>query len=1144
MARNVPAIPEQIKGRLRGTPRLRSTLSDIRQTLSPARYSALLAWLPNVRHKGRGVFSGQFPSHITRLKGDWPLDPIPPEDEIRWATELLKPHSSRIRTFLERTAEFERTALAGDYRACFGFLDSIERDIGLSLWLVETRIALLQAAHGLERQKGYVNSIRASRVSNPVAVLAFYFSERNEPATNPFHFKRLMVERSEKWDVHQDYKDYLLFRIADECNFSLEKCANILRFEATSSVVDYYDTYVRLAQRAILDTRLPDSLLFGLETLAETTNDHRICKVLILNNSGKSRTSTLRSKQLECPDNLVQESFLRAVAAADSSSDVDPMDVSLRFASARARAELATEQQEGSGLGDRIERLCSLLITKNEAPEDAYLETVRLTSAFRLTSLSAQLARFANDQYTSHPISTTRDALNAFLNSPYLDPHDLAWLPKSIIPPYGKILLETYGPTPALAAELWRASIDLPGYDESSIEETFGLGKDTAVQIKIHRAILREDPLTGLDFARELDQSKSRYTRRLAARYIAHCLLELRRLDEAVDFVVDRVISDPAIASMLPIAECAERLDKPARRSLAGRLSTPILLDLFARNVSDRLDNLRAYAYEDFLIAHGLDRPSGLSKLIERFDRNGLIYYLQKICIPGIMQVSSAFRGSQELEQERLAICSTLRQIDPPNAKEYESEIRQITRNQIIQLGVRHVDKSRIFVDLAAIRRWAERNLKEGFARYRALLEAGVDTGATAFADAIEDALEGGKPAQAVLALPKNEANDLLDELVSRLFAECMTNPEYGLDCYLSMRIRHGALSGQLRGPLEEQKIITQRESGSQQYKSNEFWLEKLCNLSPAVQLHVDARLALFSHDYDAAIDKFAGEFIQVHSAEKEVGLFSKTPPPLFLGGIATEVKQDTTFDDFISVCFNWFWQHVEFDLKTVRKRIDEELKPKLYSLFAALQSDLEGLVGEIPTPDLDRAIRIAQTGAQNALNQVNEWFRLRKPESPPSLSLEEIIDIGLQCVKNIHPEFRPYITQTIPVTPPFLAWTPLTDIFFIVFENIQKHSGIMRPAIEITASEAQDQFRIMVTSEIGDSVNLTESESRVANIKQVISEGSYQRGARSEGGTGLMKLKKIIGHNPKKPNHLDFGFTHDNRFFVELELPYWEIPA
>ncbi len=1136
-------IPEKIKSRLRGTSHLRATVSDIRQTISPTRYSTLIPWLHIVRHDGRGVFSGQFPSHITRLKRDPLFEAIPPDDEIRWATELLKYHASKIDSFVGRKAEYERSILTGNYSECSDALDSIERDFGFSMWSIETRIALLQAAHGLERQKGYVNSIRAVRITNPVAVIAFFASHRNEPATNPLHFKSLMVEHAEKWKIESQYKDYLLFRIADICDFTPERCAALLRFEATSAVIDYYDSYVRLAQRAILDSGLPNSLLSGLEALAQTISDPRISKVLFLSNSAKCRMSILRRQELASLDYWVQQDYTGAIAAAESSLRADAMDVTLRFVAAQANAEMGIEKPEGSGLGDRIEKLCSLLVTKHESTGDAYLETLRLTSAFHLTGFSSQLARFVSDQYSNHPVSATAETLKAFLNNPYLDPRDLAWLPKRLTLSYSKALFDAYGLSAGVAAELWRSGAELPGFDPSCAERTFTLGNGVVLEIKIHRELEFEHFDVALSLARELDQRRSQYTRRLAARYIAHCLLKLRRHDEAIDFVVERTMSDPAAVFMLPISDCAERLDKPTRKLFAGKLSTPIVLDLFSRYASDRLDNVRAYAYEDFLIANGVERPSEILRFAERFDRKLLIYYLHKICVPGIMQVSSAFRGSQELEQERLAICSMLRQIDEPNTKEYESEIREITRNQVIQAGVRYVDKSRIFVDLAAIHRWAERNLKEGFVRYRALLEAGVDTGVTAFTEALEDALEKGDATRAVLALPKNEANDLLADLVSRVFVECMTNPEYGLDCYLSMRIRHGALSGQLRGPLEEQKIITQREGGSQQYKSNEFWLQKLNYLFPIVH-RVDTRLAQFSHDYDSAIDEFAREFIQVHSIEKESGLFSKALPELFLGAIASQVKPDTTFDDFISVCFHWFWQRVELDLKTVRKQIDEKLKPKVNSLFAALQSDLESVVAGAPTAELDRAILNAQTGAQNALNQVNEWFRLRKPETAPSLTIEEIIEIGLRCVESIHPDFRPQISQTIPTMTPFLDWTSLSDIFFIVFENIQRHSGIVRPAVEITASETQEQFRLMVKSEVDASVDRAEAEIRVARIKMAISEGSYQRGVRSEGGTGLMKLRKIIGQNTKKSNHLDFGFTQDNRFFVELELPYREISA
>ncbi len=70
--------------------------------------------------------------------------------------------------------------------------------------------------------------------------------------------------------------------------------------------------------------------------------------------------------------------------------------------------------------------------------------------------------------------------------------------------------------------------------------------------------------------------------------------------------------------------------------------------------------------------------------------------------------------------------------------------------------------------------------------------------------------------------------------------------------------------------------------------------------------------------------------------------------------------------------------------------------------------------------------------------------------------------------------------------------------------------------------------------------MDISEARNRVAKIKDAILGGAYQRGARSEGGTGRMKLRKIIG----KTTHLDFGFTSDTEFYVELEFPDPEIPA
>jgi hypothetical protein len=91
---------------------------------------------------------------------------------------------------------------------------------------------------------------------------------------------------------------------------------------------------------------------------------------------------------------------------------------------------------------------------------------------------------------------------------------------------------------------------------------------------------------------------------------------------------------------------------------------------------------------------------------------------------------------------------------------------------------------------------------------------------------------------------------------------------------------------------------------------------------------------------------------------------------------------------------------------------------------------------------------------------------------------------------------------------------------------------------VEITATENGDQVRISIKNEIGHVNDIGKARERVAKIKEAISEGAYQRGMRSEGGTGLMKLRKIIG----KARYLDFGFASDDQFYLEFDLILREI--
>ena len=396
------------------------------------------------------------------------------------------------------------------------------------------------------------------------------------------------------------------------------------------------------------------------------------------------------------------------------------------------------------------------------------------------------------------------------------------------------------------------------------------IGEDRLNLLDAQRFYQREDFAAAHTKGSLAWSSSNALVRRDAARLIASSLLLMDRTIDAIHFIVSAVVADSSLLQRMPIAKTVPRLDKPYRRKHAGDLTTPIILD-FARGYGSKLESYRNYAYEDFLLAHGLTRPTQLSSIVSRFDHTQLVYYLRYLCNPDTMQMSTAFVGTQDYEDERVSVLSLLSDLDPTNAKEYEAESRAITQNQVIRGGVSQVQENKIYVDEAALRKWADVNLRDIYSRYQALRGAQFSGSNVQLIQTLREAF---KESYVVLSLPENESIDLLIRMLEKLIDEFLSNTQHGLDCYLSMRVRHGSLAGQLRHPLESHQIITQREGDTNQYSRNEYWLNRAAGLYDDDLLRLDGALREFSQSYDQLIDTYSNEYVQIQSAERSKGLF------------------------------------------------------------------------------------------------------------------------------------------------------------------------------------------------------------------------------------------------------------------------------
>jgi hypothetical protein len=1095
-------------------------------------------WLKKSASANVGPFGDFQPSSIKSLRRKPVFPEIDGIQEIRWAAATVSAFRDELNEFVSLVGQYEIELLNGRYDYCEQLLNELDHARGFSLWAIENRLALYQLQNGLEKQKGYLKTlVDSGSHSNILSYICYACSHRNEDTTTPGRFSDLTRLTLGDAKIESSVRRYLLSRTLNEFPDQLEYLAPILRHELSSNIVDYYDTFVRVSHELLLSddnsqrTLARDLLVF----LAPQIPDPRIVKAAYLATGNSAYLKDLPHRNLKAESLMYAGHASMAHSEANQIRQTQPEDLSNYLTEAIAAAQLDAPKP-ANRLGDVIVDRLRAIVAKSDGFREAALGAAKMGLNFRLLPFVDVAGTLSWFEFDELPVMSLSHRQKIFLSSKFVDllPH----LSPTVGLLYAREVetLCTHETPIAFFLAQHSASPDALLEDEDVLPEVVS-------EVQMLRSLHAGDFTSALVPAETLCNSDQERFQRIGHRAFAFCLWNLDRVTDLIHFVSKICLTDPRSVDMLPLLTCAGALGKARRREMAAELSTSIVLDMCCKHASDDFTAERNYAYEDFLISQGLQRPSDLQSSLSRYPTQELIYYLREICRPDIMQMSTVFSGSKELEDERIAVCSILTELDSVNSKLYESEAREITRAQLIRLSVRQVEQSKIYVNLSAIRHLVEKEQTESFARYQALTRIGAGLENDTLVAELTLALALRKPIpRRLLEIPKNEAYEILVQMIPAIFRECISNAEHGLDCYLSMRIRHGTLSGQLRSPLEDHHLITQRKSGSDDYIENDYWGFQLYELDPDARQSVVEKLKSFSREYDNFISGIANDLIQIKSDVKPHGLFDTTITHIRLRAFAASITPDMTFDRFLDLTFELFWETTEVCLSRVRDVIDQELKPLLNELFHSLDADVTALANGKSCAALTREIKLAQTASQNSLERVKDWFHLPAPVVEPPLALEQLVDIGLEMVQSIHRSFKPQLYKDLAELPPFArALTMFSDIFFIIFDNIRRHSALDRPNVNIVARDLGETLNIRVENEVGIGLISKDLVDKIEGIKGRAFGAGYEQAVISEGGTGLIKLLKIVGRDRE---FLDFGFVEDKKFYVTFSLKKVEFDA
>jgi hypothetical protein len=1059
------------------------------------------------------------------------------ESEFAWAKIILSKCSEKINDYLNLYRQYSEYLFNGEYENASKILLSIENEFGYSLWLIKNKIALLQLTEGLEAQKNYTQQIKNELPNGTLCrVITHWTSVKNETQSTFLRYSQQIESICNKLDpVNQlGYREYMRYHLLDKEDFDPEKYMHVLRISYSSSLIDYYEAFVSFLRVLCVnpDQRFRSKVLNTISNKKLLFNDDRLDFFKSLLNIQPFNQNQFA--QIEAFDNIVDLNFEFIDKSLYSFSNFQLKMIADSLKRALISPNLIDVEDCNVNVADnsikeKIENKLSRVIRHGiiEASEEFnYLNKLAINfSGYSWSTLLVIALNKEDPSYNEQIFDSEILALKVPIFHPYFI---TCYSDGNSLETYKEICVKYYNNSSYLNYCL--SLIDL---NKLEIPVT----KDNIYSDLIKGLIdsKRGDLDLAIDFGKKLIDSNIFYFKRRGFGLVSHSHFRLRDYRMACKSIADCYVNYSDFYPFLPLALICEEIKSgtPEWESVSSLIDFSIVIDAYNNHIDKNLEIERKFAYEDFLIKNGMSKPSELEYCIGEFELKKIVYYLRFVCIESTMDTSGAFGGSSEVIQERLQICRILVNIDPSNEEIYRKEINEIVRRQIIASRRKEVDQSRIYVDTKNVKNYCETELKESFNRYIAYLKFNL-----------KFSLAKGKITNSILNstmnIPDDEVNSLLRLMIQEI-TDAYLSPDFGLDRFLSTRIRHGILEGHLRRPIQNHNLITNREFKNGPYLRNNYWLEKLSSKSLINKFN--SAFSKFSESYDNLI----GTIISWLQINKKGGLINFSFSDDDIKTISSKITKETKLIEFIDLIINVLDSTLVVHLITIREELNGTAKTIAKQLLTELQESTI-IANNQTSNELHNSISKARTDLQVQFDKIIEWFVPPSTGDSTPYIIEDALVVAEAQIKESDPLFTIDVESDEENSFEIHGFLPIfVDIFVNIFENVVKRSELNEPKalIKLSVNQPEEGFatiNIEISNELGSTINIKELDAEMKRKMVLLEQESYAEYLASEKNSGLFKIHKSVKDFKATGSDIsptvEFG-VKNNLFVVSISITF-----
>ena len=447
--------------------------------------------------------------------------------------------------------------------------------------------------------------------------------------------------------------------------------------------------------------------------------------------------------------------------------------------------------------------------------------------------------------------------------------------------------------------------------------------------------------------------------------------------------------------------------------------------------------------------------------------------------IPFLEKLYVIFSKYEEVLEERQRICRwAASKLDRPD---FEVAADRLALDAKVRAIRGDIDDTRIYVDEVRYGVWLTENIVPELRKVQRFLEvSGINDPSTK-------------------APPKIPSGCLLhlNHACSISYKEFCENNVFGINSYLSRRIRHGTFRGQLTSPVKTtiDQYLTALQScpasyGEELYEFMEAY-KKIILTARSTLLHFKSKVkphGVLNSNYESVKEK-------VRIKEK----WHENVMQLFEAGHSSE-EISPLFEDYC-------WATLEYDLSQARSELKAVFSKRVRPLIRALK--LGGRNDHRSSSfrnELDRLV-------EELFSNVASWFT--KPERKSMIvSIGELIQVTAEEINDLDPnkwiklDFAGDADQNLVGG----VYHTMFDILYVFFGNVQEHSNLNQNAnLEVVTKKTGDGVQTIqfhIKSKISESET---KETVLQNIEKSLKETKSKDPMINEGKSGLGKVANIV---------------------------------